>query len=404
MHEAIESENQSLAGQSGAASPLAGIVVLDLGVHRAGPHCALILARLGADVIKVEAVSGQEGRTHGPMWAQENNSKRSLALDIKSPQGQRVLRALARRVDVLVQNFRPGVMKSLNLDIAELMAANERLIVASVSAYGSGSVYRERPGFDGMMQAEAGLMMLNGTSDMPPLKTRPAIVDRVAGLHASIGVLAALHERARTGRGQHVDVALCQSAYSLVDAEMAGAMTTGEEPARLGNRAAGPPVNQAFQASDGWLYLCTGGRQRMWESICTMIGREDWLSDPRFTTKEARSRNAAIIEAEMQRFFIGRTVSEAIDTCVAHRVPAAPVRTVLEAAASDYVKERRVITQVGSPDGEVPVFDDPWHFSRSSVKVFDVPAVGQHTRDVMRRLGGFTDAEVEALIGEGVIG
>lgn len=383
--------------------PLTGVTVLDVGVHRAGPHSALILARLGADVIKVEAVTGQEGRTHGPMWAQENNSKRSLAVNIKIPEGQRIVRALANRVDVLVQNFRPGVMAALNLDIDELMAANPRLIVGSVSAYGSKSIHRARPGFDGMMQAEAGLMILNGTDEMPPLKTRPAIVDRIAGLHTAIGILAALHERQITGKGQHVDVSLCQSAYSIVDAEMAGAIMAKKEPARTGNRAAGPPVNQAFKASNGWLYVCTGGRQRMWESICKMLAKPEWLADSRFLTKEARSKNVDAIEGELQSFFGTKSVEDSVAACVAHGLPAAPVRTVLEAAGSDYVSERHVLSYVESPDGQVPVFGDPWHFSRSSVNVFQVPTVGQDTYDVLNRIGGFSQDEIKKLSENGVI-
>ena len=391
---------------SGAAirGPLAGVKVIDLGIHRAGPHCALILARLGADVIKVEPVGGEEMRHHGPQWAQENNSKRSLAIDVRQPQGQTVVRELAKRSDVLVQNFRPGVMRKLNLDLDELRQLNPRLICASVSGYGSSGSRRDLPGFDGIMQAACGLMLLNGTDQMPPLKVRPPIVDRMAGLHAAVGVLGALYQRSITGVGQTIDVSLCHSAYTIGDAEMAGALVSGVEPRRVGNRAAGPPVNNVFQAKDGWLYVATGGRERMWQAICHMIGRTEWLDDPRFQTKEGRSTHSAVIEAGLAAFFSDLSADAAVAACATRRIPAARVNSVLEAGRSDDVRERDILRTVGSPEGPVPVCGDLWHFSASDVHVGDAPGPGQHSREILADLKVFSPDEVAALFAEGIVG
>lgn len=391
------------AGRASGKGPLAGVVVLDLGIHRAGPHCALLLARLGADVIKVEPVRGEEARRDGVKWAVENNSKRSLAIDMRHPDGQRTLRALTRKADVLVQNFRPGVMRDMGLDIAEICAEAPRLIVASVSAYGSDSTLRDRPGFDGVMQAASGMMYVNGFADSPPLKFKSAIVDRMSGLHAALGVMAALHQRERTGRGQTIDVALCQSGYSIIDLELAESISTGHEPERTGNRASNPPVNNAFQTTDGWIYLATGGRDRMWVSLCTMIGKPEWLTEERFQSKGGRSANVDVIEEALVKFFGSKTRDEAIAACLAHRLPASPVRTVREAAASDYVAERDVVRILDTAYGRTPVMGDPWHFSDASVEVRPPPAVGADTHAILADLAGLGGEEIAKLIQEGVI-
>ncbi len=388
---------------AGAKSPLSGLTVLDLGIHRAGPHCALILARLGAEVIKVEPVLGEEARRDGVKWAVENNSKRSLAIDLRHPEGRQTVRILTRHVDVLVQNFRPGVLRDMGLDIAEICAESPRLIVASVSAYGQDSTLRDRPGFDGVMQAASGMMFVNGFADSPPLKFKSAIVDRMAGLHAALGVLAALHQREQTGRGQAVDIALCQSAYSIIDLELAESLISGHEPERTGNRASNPPVNNAFQTKDGWIYLATGGRDRMWDSLCTMIGKPDWPSDPRFKSKSDRSSRVDEIEQAIAAYFRGLTRDEAMAACLAHRLPASPVRSVREAAASDYVAERDVVRVLDTQYGRTPVMGNPWHFSDAEVQVRPPPAIGEDTHDVLSRIGGLGKDEIERLVQQGVI-
>ena len=388
---------------SAKRSPLTGVKVLDMGIHRAGPHCALLLARLGADVVKIEGITGEQARKDGVKWSVENNTKKSLAVNLRDPRGQDVIRGLARNADILIQNFRPGVMASMNLEIESLMRENPRLIVVSISAYGAGSALRELPGFDGIMQAASGMMYVNGTEGTPPLKFKSAIVDRTAGLHGAIGALAALHMRSVTGVGQSIDISLCQSGYSIIDLEMAEAVTTGKPPPRTGNRASNPPVNNAFMTRDGWIYVATAGRQRMWEELCRMIGKEEWLSDPRFGSKDGLTAHVDVIEAELTRHFKQTSTAEAIAACAARRIPASEVRTVLDAARSPYVLERDVHRMIKSPHGVAPALGDPWHFSNASVQACDPPEVGQHTGEVLGAFGAYTAAQVDELRQTGVV-
>ena len=387
----------------GRRPPLAGVRVLDMGIHRAGPHCSLLLARLGAEVIKVETIHGEQARKDGVNWSEENNTKKSIAVDLRNPQGQAIVRGLARNADILVQNFRPGVMAAMNLAVEELLRECPRLIIVSVSAYGADSSLRDLPGFDGIMQAASGMMYVNGTEDMPPLKFKSAIVDRMAGLHGAIGALAALQARAVTGKGQSIDISLCQSGYSIIDLEMAEAVITGEEPPRTGNRASNPPINNAFRTRDGWIYVATAGRQRMWEEMCRMIGKDEWLSDPRFATKEGMSGHVDLIEFHLQEFLKDMPLAEALAACRARRIPASDVCRVLDAARSPYVQERDIHRYVETPYGRAPVMGDPWHFSGASVSVSGPPKVGEHTREVMIRVGGFSEQQVQEFIQKGVV-
>ena len=397
----MNTDHSRTTGHTGL--PLAGIRVLDLGIHRAGPHCSQILARLGAEVIKVESIHGEQARKDGVKWSEENNTKKSLAVNLRDPRGQKVVRALARNADILVQNFRPGVMSAMNLDIQDLLRECPRLIIVSISAYGADSTLRDLPGFDGIMQAASGMMYVNGLEGTPPLKFKSAIVDRMAGLHGAIGALAALQMRTVTGTGQSLDISLCQTAYSIIDLEMAEAVITNKEPPRTGNRASNPPINNAFQTRDGWLYVATAGRQRMWEEMCRMIGKEEWLADPRFSTKDGLTAHVDLIEAELRAFFRDMTMADALSACLARRIPASDVKTVLDAARSPYVSERDVHRYIETPYGRAPVMGDPWHFSSASVQVTNAPEVGQHTREVMMTVGSYTEQQIQQLIEQGAI-
>lgn len=395
--------HQDAAPTPSAPSPLAGIRVLDLGIHRSAPHCALLLARLGAEVVKVEGIHGEQARKDGVKWSGENNTKQSLAVNLRDPRGQQVVRRLARQADILIQNFRPGVMRAMNLDIDELVKECPRLIVVSISAYGADSSLKELPGFDGIMQAASGMMYVNGSEDMPPLKFKSAIVDRTAGLHGAIGALAALQMRHVTGKGQSMDISLCQSAYSIIDLEMAEAVLTNTPPPRTGNRASNPPINNAFRTRDGWIYVATAGRMRMWEELCHMIGKAEWLADARFADKDGLTAHVDLIEQEVAAFLRERTTADALAQCIARRIPASEVKTVLDAARSGYVRERDVHRYVDTPYGSSPTLGDPWHFSGASIQVTNPPSVGQQTRDIMTRMGGYSQDEVQALIDEGAI-
>lgn len=395
---------QQLEQKKNVTAPLANIRVIDFGHHRAGPHCALLLARLGAEVIKVEPLGGEQLRAHGLHWAQENNTKKSIAVDLRSLGGRQVALGLLGVADVLVQNFRPGVMDRLGLGSETLMKRFPRLVIVNVSAFGSTGARRLSPGFDGIVQALTGLMMLNGAEDEPPMKTHPPIVDRVAGLHAALGAVAALHERERSGLGQELDVALLASGYTIPDADLAAAVVHGRSPKRTGNRAGGPPVNNAFQVRDGWIYVATGGRERMWQSLCELIGKQAWLEDARFSTKADRIANAEEVDKALQGFLVDKTQDAALALLGKAGIPAAPVRTPLEAANDSYPFDRQAFVYVDGMEKPTPVTGDMWRFSRSTVQIGSLPGVGEHTDELLARLLRYSTETINELRKAGAVG
>jgi len=392
----------SLTSETG--TPLSGIRVLDFGHHRAGPHCALVLARMGAEVIKIEECGGEQLRKHGIHWAQENNTKKSVTLNLRRPEALQVAYDLVAVSDVLVQNFRPGVMEKLGLGYETLSKINPKIIVVNVSAYGASNVNRLKPGFDGLMQSLSGLMYLNGEEQMIPMKTHPAIVDRVAGLHAAVGTIAALYERERSGKGQTLDVALLSSAYSIGDAELASTLVEQKNPKRRGNRAGGPPINNAFRAVDGWVFIATGGREGLWQKVCEVIGKKEWLSDPRFSTKADRIERADEIEAAVQAHIDGKPKQQVVDEFAKHGVPIGPVRTPREAVEDTYPFDRSAFVWLEGVEKKVPVTGDMWHFSRSKVAIGSLPEVGEHIDTVLRNTLHYTPDKIEQLRKTGIFG
>lgn len=384
-------------------APLANVRVIDFGHHRAGPHCGLLLGRLGAEVIKVEPLGGEQLRAHGLHWAQENNTKKSVTVDLRHASGRQVAIDLLKVADILVQNFRPGVMEKLGLGSDALMKLYPRLIIVNVSAFGARGARRLRPGFDGIVQALTGLMMLNGVDGAPPMKTHPPIVDRIAGLHAALGAIAALYEREQSGLGQELDVSLLASGYTIPDADLAAAIVNGRSPARTGNRAGGPPVNNAFRVSDGWIYVATGGRENMWRSICTLMRKEEWFDDDRFSTKAGRIANSKEVDTALQLFLADKEQDQALSLLSQAGIPCAPVRTPIEAVKDDYPFERNAFVYVGGMEKPVPVTGDMWHFSRSDVQIGPLPQAGEHTAEVLKLLG-YQDETIQELRKSGVVG
>lgn len=384
--------------------PLDGIRVIDFGHHRAGPHCGLMLARLGAEVIKVEPLGGEQLRSHGLHWAQENNTKKSISVNLQDPSGRQIAVDLLKVSDILVQNFRPGVMEKLGLGSSVLMKLYPRLIIVNVSAFGSSGTRRLRPGFDGIIQALTGLMMLNGEENAPPMKTHPPIVDRIAGLHAALGAVAALWEREHSGLGQELDVSLLGSGYTVPDADLAAAIVNGRSPSRTGNRAGGPPVNNAFRVRDGWIYIATGGRENMWQALCGLMNKRDWLDDPRFSTKANRIANSNEVDNALQSFLNEMVQAEALSLLEQSGIPAAPVRTPMEAIKDDYLFERKAFVYVEGLGRPTPVTGDMWHFSRSDVQMGPLPQVGEHTQELLSTLLSYQDKTIDELRKARVIG
>ena len=396
-----------MAEAAEANGPLKGIRVLDLGRHQAGPRCAQVLARMGAEVIKVERLGGEETRYHAPWvrkqsayWVQYNSGKKSLSIDLRKEEGKEVLRKLIKISDVLLQNFRPGTIATMGFGYDVLKELNPRIIMVNVSAYGQFGPYSDQIGYDPIGQTMSGIAMVTGEEGMPPIRAGVPIIDRTTALHAAIGTLAALHERETSGEGQTIDVCLADTGYSYTEIPVTAYHGAGIEP-RRGESAA--PPSGTYPCKDGWV-LVSAGDQHHWHRVCNALGKPEWLEDPRFTTRHERGANGAVVQEAMRDLLSNMTMRDAIAHFTHHDVTAAPVNTISQAAQDPHPWERRAMVEV--PDflaGSIAVSGDYWHFSRTPTVVGSTPQVGEHNDEVLSGLLGLSDEEVAGLYERNVV-
>ena len=391
-----------------AKGPLDGIRVIDLGRHQAGPRCAQVLARLGAEVIKVERLGGEETRYHAPWvrkqsayWVQYNSGKKSLSIDLRKEQGKEVLSKLVKVSDVLLQNFRPGTIATMGFGYDVLYELNPRIIMVNVSAYGQFGPYSDQIGYDPIGQTMSGIAMVTGEEGMPPIRAGVPIIDRTTALHAAIGTLAALHERESSGEGQTIDACLADTGYSYTEIPITAYHGAGIEPKR--GESAAPPSG-TYPCQDGWV-LISAGDQHHWHRVCNALGRPEWLEDPRFTTRHERGNNGEVVNQAMIDLMANMTMKDAIAHFTHHDVVAAPVNTIAQAAQDPHPWERRAMVEV--PDflaGSIAVSGDFWHFSRTPAVIGSTPQVGEHNEDVLTGMLGYTEDEVQTMYEANVIG
>ena len=388
--------------------PLAGIRVIDLGRHQAGPRCAQVLARMGAEVIKVERLGGEETRYHAPFvrgqsayWVQYNTGKKSLSMDLRKEEGKEALRQLVKKSDVLLQNFRPGTIDVMGFGYDVLKELNPRIVMVNVSAYGQFGPYREKIGYDPIGQTMSGIAMITGESDAPPTRAGVPIIDRTTALHAALGTMAALYERVESGKGQSIDVCLADTGYSYTEIPISAYHGTGKQPTR-GKGPEGAPGG-IYPCKDGWV-LITAGDQHQWHRVCNALNKPDWLEDPRFTSRPERTKNKDIVNARMDEVLSTLTTTEAIDHFTKHDVTAAPVNTIAEAAEDPHPWERRTMVEVDDfQAGSIAVSGDFWHFSRTPVVIGSAPRVGEHNEDVLGDVLGYSAEEISDLYAKKVI-
>jgi formyl-CoA transferase len=398
------------AGRGAAAmtGALDGLVVLDLTRILAGPTCTQLLGDLGATVIKIEnpATGGDDTRAWGPPFAlgtdgkptdlssyfmSANRNKLSVALDLASPEGQATVRAIAAKADVVVENFKPGGLAKYGLDHASLRAAFPGLIYCSISGYGQTGPNREKPGYDLMAQGFGGIMSLTGEPEGQPMKVGVGIADVMCGMYATVGILAALRHRDRTGEGQHIDIALVDSQVAWLINEGVAHLTTGGPRPRRGNQHATIVPYQTFATSDGHVLVAVGNDSQ-YRRFCDFLGRPDLAQDPAFATNPARLANRdrliPLLEAEVARF----TRDEVIAGLEARKVPVGPVNTVEEAFASDQVAARGMRIDMARADidrGGVELIGNPLKLSATPVSYRHAPPrFGQDTDAVLAWLKG----------------
>lgn len=355
--------------------PLAGVVVIDCTRVLAGPYCTLVLANLGARVIKVERPPvGDEARGIGPFvggtslyFAALNHGKESIALDLRAPADRAIFERLLAAADVLVENFRPGVLERLGYGWSALHARWPRLVYAATSGFGQTGPLRNRPAFDLVVQAMGGILSLTGYPDGPPARVGVSIGDITAGLFTAIGILAALGKRRETGRGTMVDVAMLDCQLAILENALTTHLVTGAVPGRLGTRHPNIAPFQAFTAGDGAMMVICAGHDAHFAALCDAIGRPGLASDPRFSTPDGRRRHAEALDAEIAAALRVRPAAEWLARLERAGVPCAPVNTVAEAVRSPQVAAREMV--IGIPD---PTLGTLW-VAGNPIKLAGVP-------------------------------
>jgi len=378
--------------------PLAGVRVLDVSQVMAGPYACMLLADLGADVIKIEPPQGGD-QTRGAMgfklkgtdsmgFLNMNRNKRSIALDLKSDSGREVLYKLVEQADILVENYRPGVMKRLRTDYETLSAINPRLVYVSISGFGQTGPWAGRPGFDLMAQAMSGIMSVTGHPDGPPAKAGVPVADIGCALFATYGMLSAYIGAKATGRGQYVDASLFDSALAFSIWDISEYWGTGREPEQLGtaNRMSAP--YQAMKAADGH-FVMGATNQKLWQTLCATLERPDLLDDARFATVSLRLANRHALVESLERSFAQQGCEHWIDRLLAVGIPAGPILSYPEAFESEHGRHRRMRIEIDHPvEGKVPNIGFAVKMGGTPQQVRRAPPLlGQHTAEVLAELG-----------------
>jgi crotonobetainyl-CoA:carnitine CoA-transferase CaiB-like acyl-CoA transferase len=384
------------------SGPLEGITVLDMSRVLAGPWAGQLLADLGARVIKVEHPErGDDTRGWGPPWLAEgdsleqvaayylcaNRGKQSLAVDIASEEGQALVRRLAEGADILLENFKVGGLAKYGLDYASLQALNPRLIGCSITGFGQDGPYAHRAGYDFMIQAMGGLMSLGGEPDGMPMKTGVAITDVTTGLYATVGVLAALQERRRTGVGRHVDVALLDVQVATLANQALNALVSGENPERHGNAHPNIVPYQAFACADGHLVL-TVGNDAQFARFARLLGHPEWAEDPAYATNAARVGNREVLVPLIQAILMTRCRDEWLAELEARGIPAGPINTLTEVFDDPQVLHRGMRCTLRRGELEVPQVATPLRFDgESATSAVAPPHLGQDSDAILAEVG-----------------
>lgn len=392
--------------------PLQGIRVLDFTRVLAGPAASLALADLGAEIIKIEPPgTGDETRTFPPIRDNEshyflsvNRGKKSIVIDLKSDEGVALAKDLAAKSDILVENYRPGVMDRLGLGYEALSAINPGLIYCAISGYGMTGPLRDRPSFDIVLQAMSGVLSVNGEAGCPPTKLGIPMGDLVGGVNGPIGILAALYERTVTGRGRLIDVSLMDGLIGLLAYLPQLSFFTGENPQPLGSQHPNLVPYGIFPARDGSIIIACLTNS-FWGRICNALDMPGRIDDPRFDTIEKRRNNRAEVNAMIAAFTGQRTVDELVELFTLHQVPNAPILGVKEALSQPQAVARDMVVETDHKTlGKIPIINRPIKFSGDDQPVPAAPPVlGQHTDEILAEILGMTSERIDALRASNVI-
>ncbi len=396
------------------AGPLKGIRVLDLSRVLAGPWAGQCLGDLGADVIKVERPgSGDDTRSWGPpFWESSvepgktmaayymsaNRNKRSISIDITKSDGQALVRLLAAECDIVIENFKVGGLKKYGLDYEGLSAVNPGIIYCSITGFGQTGPYKDRPGYDFLVQGLGGMMSVTGErDDMPgggPQKTGIATADVFTGLYGVIGILAALHHREKTGEGQHIDMSLLDTQVAIMGNQALGYLVSGNEPKRMGNAHISIVPYQTFASSDGHIILAVGN-DGQFARFCKAVGREDLSADARFATNPERVRNRDTLVPVLEEIMVTRTTDEWVVLLEANTVPGGPINGMKRVFENEQIAARQVHKTINRQNGEsVPTIASPIAYSKTKID-YDrpPPEIGEHNDEILDEVLGFDELE-----------
>ena len=392
------------------SGPLAGVKVLELAQIMAGPTCGLMLADLGADVIKVERVPGGDDtrkmdrpsvRGESASFMAMNRNKRGIALNLKLPAAQEALKRMAARADVITENYRKGTMEKLGVGYETLRVVNPGIIYVSISGYGRTGPYADRGGYDLIAQGMSGLMSVTGEAGRAPVKSGGPVCDINAGILGALGVVSAYVHRLKTGEGQLVETSLFEAGIQQMYWQAAIYFATGEVPGPTGSAHILSAPYQAFRAADGWLNI-GGANQANWERMCRVLGARDWLEEPRFRSNADRMKHLDALVPLMNARLKDRKVDELIKALEAEGVPCGRINSIADVAADPQALARDMVVELEHPRaGRTRALGLPVKLSRTPGKVSrPAPVLGQHTREVLEEFG-FSRAEIDTLVESG---
>jgi len=393
---------------------LDGVRVVDLTRILAGPYCTMLLGDLGADVIKVEVPGrGDDTRQWGPPFTAggessyflaANRNKRSLTLNLKSKRGRVILKKLIQEADVLIENFRMGTLEKWGLDYEQLKEVKPDLIYCTVTGYGYTGPYRDRPGYDFIVQALGGFMSVTGPEDGEPFRAGIAIADLASGMYACNAVLASLYARERTGAGQRIDISLLDCQVALMSYVASNYLVSGDLPRRFGNAHPNIVPYEVFKAQDDY-FAFAAGNDIQWVKFCEAVDREAWVADERFATNPARLQNRSELVRLLNELFSTRSVEHWIQLCESIGLPAGPINTMDAVLSDPQVLARELVMEVPHPtEGSVPLLRSPLNIPTAPSEVrYPPPTLGQHTDQILSELLSFDSVEIQALREAGVI-
>lgn len=375
---------------------LTGLKVIDVSRLLTGPYCTMVLADLGADVIKIEVPGrGDDSRLFGPFAHGEsgyfmtlNRNKRGITLDLRKPEGQEVFKDLIKSADILLENFSTGTMEGWNIGYEELSKVNPRLIYASITGFGQYGPYSHRVAFDPIAQAMGGLMSINGYPDGTPTRVGTSIGDINASILMSTGILAALYQRERTGRGQQVDVAMQDGIIAILENAIIRHTIDKEIPQRIGSRHASVTPYDVFAARDGYVFIACAN-EATWQRLCKAMKKEELIADERFEVNKKRTANVEALSQLISKWIGEYTVDEVLAVFEEHAVPSAPVLTIDKVVKDPQVKARNMVVAIDHPvAGKVSIPGNPIKLSASPDTIDrPSPILGQHTDEVLSQIG-----------------